>query len=130
MPTDLRALRDNLMANLGALLNDLTLTERQRDRIHEIHRSSVLISQAVDSYYSASANGHDPRYYLMYAARTPLAAIHLSTYLLGVYHERQSDPCSIDQRASIRAIDDCSRKFVIEVERLWAEMQSEQQEKA
>lgn len=130
MPTDLRALRDNLMANLGALLNDLTLTERQRQRVHDIHRSSMLVSQAVDSYYAASPNGHDPRYYLMYAARPPLAAIHLSTYLLGVYHERKSDPYTIDQRACIRAIDDCSRKFVIEVERLWAEMQIDHQEKA
>lgn len=121
---DLRALRDIIVTNCAALLADPTLTERQRQRLDEIHRASRNLSQAIDEYYGR-VNGYDPRYRLMYAVRTPLAMIHLATYLLGVYHERNTEPFTTQQRACIRSIDESGRRIVIEVERLWAEMLAE-----
>lgn len=121
---DLRVLRDTILSNCTALLADPTLTDRQRQRMDEIQRASKSLSEAIDEYYG-HVNGRDPRYRLMYAVRTPLAMIHLATYLLGVYHERSTEPFTNHQRTCIRSIDESGRRIVIEVERLWAEMLAE-----
>lgn len=126
MQNDLRTLRDTLVANLNALEADSTLTQRQCQRLTEITQAANSLSDAIDKYYAAPSNRHDPRYRLMYAARTPLAMIHMATYLLGVYHERQSETFTLEQRTQVRMIDECGRRIVIEVERLWAQMEIEQ----
>ena len=130
MTNDLRQLSDELKNGCGLLMQD-KLIPLQQQCVNEIQTALTLVSKAVSSYYSAldeteNHNGHDARYRLMYAARTPLAMMHQATYLLFAYHNHEVAALTPTQSEQIRQIDQAGRKMVIEIERLWSEMLFEQ----
>ena len=107
------------------------LVASQRQCLKEMQVALTAVSKAVESYYKALDNGitphrHDPRYHLMYAARTPLAMMHMSAYLLFAYHDHEMATLTPHQHEQVRHIDQTGRKMVIEIERLWADMLGDQ----
>lgn len=130
---EIRQLRDDLVRGYEALRHEQfgILTERQRKRLNEIRLAVNYVSHAVDTFVLACENPeverpHDPRYRLMYAARTPLEMVLTSTYLLSIYHLRGAEVFSPDQRECVWLIERSGRKLVVEIERLWADMMAEQ----
>lgn len=132
---EIRQLRADLVRGYEALRHERfgVLTERQRKRLNEIRLAVNYVSHAVDAFVLACetpevTRSHDPRYRLMYAARTPLEMVLTSTYLLSIYHLRGAEVFSPDQRECVWLIERSGRKMVVEIERLWADMMAEQAE--
>ncbi len=130
---EIRQLRDDLVRGYEALRHERfgVLTERQGKRLNEVRLAVNHLSYAVDAFVLACEtpgveHPHDPRYRLMYAARTPLEMILTSTYLLSIYHLRGAEVFSADQRECVWLIERSGRKMVVEIERLWADMMAEQ----
>lgn len=130
MTNDLRHLSDELQQGCTSLLSDKLIASQQKC-LKEMQQALAAVSKAVDSYYtaledSAPPQRHDPRYHLMYAARTPLAMMHMSAYLLFAYHDHEMAELTPVQHEQVRQIDQTGRKMVIEIERLWADMLGDQ----
>jgi hypothetical protein len=132
-PAELRRLRDDLSRGYDAVIRERfgKLTERQKRLLEEIRQAVNLASDAIDAYAAVAENPRskwlsDPRYRLMYAARTPLEMVLLGVYLINVYHVREIEPLNPDQHEAIALMERSGRRMVIEIERLWNEMQTEQ----
>jgi hypothetical protein len=133
MMAELRQLRDDMVRGYEALRSERfgILTERQRKRLNEIRLAVSYVAHAVDEYCTAYEAPHvvvtyDPRYRLMYAARTPLEMVLTSAYLLSIYHLRGAEVFTTDQRECVWLMERSGRKMVVEIERLWADMMVEQ----
>lgn len=131
-PAELRRLRDDLSRGYDAVVRERfgQLTERQKRLLEEIRQAVNLASDAIDAYTAVAENPRsrwlsDPRYRLMYAARTPLEMVLLGVYLVNVYHVREIEILNPDQHEAIWLVERSSRRMVIEIERLWGEMQAE-----
>lgn len=132
-PIDLIRLRDDVQRAYDALVRERfgVLTPRQRQRLDEITLPMQKIRQAVDEYYeglntSAPLPSSDPRYRLMYAARTPMEMILQCAYFLHINHMRKNEVLNQDQIEAVWLMERSGRRLVLEIERLWAEMRAEQ----
>jgi hypothetical protein len=130
---EIRRLRDDLVQGYEALQHERfgVLTERQRKRLNEIRLAVNYVSHAVDSFALAYEmpevdRVYDPRYRLMYAARTPLEMILTGTYLLSIYHLRGAEVFAADQRECVWLMERSGRRMVVEIERLWADLLADQ----
>ncbi len=98
--------------------------------MEEIRQAVHLTSDAIDAYAAVAEHPrakwlNDPRYRLMYAARTPLEMVLLGVYLVNVYHVREIEILNPDQHEALWLVERSARRMVIEIERLWNEMQTE-----
>ena len=132
-PIELSRLRDDLQRAYDALLGERfgALTARQRQRLGEITLPMQKVSSAVDEYESQMgmpnrSDVRDPRYRLMYAARTPMEMILQCAYFLHINHMRKNEPLNHDQIEAVWLMERSGRRFVLEIERLWADMRAEQ----
>jgi len=132
-PIDLIRLRDDVQRAYDALVRERfgTITPRQRQRLDEITLPMQKIREAVDEYYdglntSTPLRSSDPRYRLMYAARTPMEMILQCAYFLHINHMRKNEVLNHDQIEAVWLMERSGRRLVLEIERLWAEMRAEQ----
>jgi hypothetical protein len=132
-PIELTRLRDDIQRAYDTLSRERfgTLTQRQRQRLDEITLSMQKVSGAVDEYEnrldrSDSLRMADPRYRLMYAARTPMEMVLQCAYFLHINHMRKNEPLNHDQIEAVWLMERSGRRLVLEIERLWAEMREEQ----
>ena len=132
-PIELSRLRDDLQRAYDSLSGERfgTLTPRQRQRLGEITLPMQKVSSAVNEYESrvdtSNAFGTiDPRYRLMYAARTPMEMILQCAYFLHINHMLKNEPLNHDQIEAVWLMERSGRRFVLEIERLWADMRAEQ----
>lgn len=133
-PISLTRLRMELERGYDALIHEQfgTLTARQRQRLEEIRLPVHYIKRTVDDYNIAvdmapDMRVLDPRYRLLYGTRTPLEMVLQCSYFLIIHHIRRSERMNPDQVEAVHLMERSGRKLVQEVERLWAEMQTEQQ---
>lgn len=132
-PIELSRLRDDLQRAYESLIGERfgTLTPRQRQRLGEITLPMQKVSSAVDEYKDGMDTSNafgttDPRYRLMYAARTPMEMILQCAYFLHINHMRKNEPLNHDQIEAVWLMERSGRRFVLEIERLWADMRAEQ----
>ncbi len=132
-PSDLIRLRDDIKRAYDALVRERfgVLTARQRQRLDEIVLPMQKVAEAVDEYGSEleapeSLHVNDPRYRLMYAARTPMEMILQCAYFLHINHMRKNEVLNQDQIEAVWLMERSGRRLVLEIERLWAEMRAEQ----
>ncbi len=134
-PNDLIRLRDDIKRAYDALVRERfgVLTPRQRLRLDEIVLPMQKVAEAVDEYGAAleapqSLRVNDPRYRLMYAARTPMEMILQCAYFLHINHMRKNEVLNQDQIEAVWLMERSGRRLVLEIERLWAEMRAEAQQ--
>ena len=132
-PIELTRLRDDIQRAYDALIRERfgTLTPRQRQRLDEITLPMQSVSRAVDEYENWKTmpdilRANDPRYRLMYAARTPMEMVLQCAYFLHINHMRKNEVLNHDQIESVWLMERSGRRLVLEIERLWAEMRTEQ----
>lgn len=132
-PADLIRLRDDIQRGYDALIRERfgVITARQRQRLGEIELPMQKVAEAVDEYETGHDSpqpleGSDPRYRLMYAARTPMEMILQCAYFLHINHMRKNEVLNHDQIEAVWLMERSGRRLVLEVERLWAQMRSEQ----
>jgi hypothetical protein len=132
-PIELSRLRDDLQRAYDSLIGERfgPLTPRQRQRLGEITLPMQKVSSAVNEYESGADKSNafgvtDPRYRLMYAARTPMEMILQCAYFLHINHMRKNEPLNHDQIEAVWVMERSGRRFVLEIERLWANMRAEQ----
>jgi hypothetical protein len=132
-PIELSRLRDDIRRAYDALIRERfgMLTPRQRQRLDEITLPMQKVSGAVDEYENwvdmpAILRPADPRYRLMYAARTPMEMILQCAYFLHINHMRKNELLNQDQIEAVWLMERSGRRLVLEVERLWAEMREEE----
>lgn len=134
-PIDLNRLRDDIQRAYDALVRERfgTLTPRQRQRLDEITLPLSKVIEAVNEYQTSldapdALRLHDPRYRLMYAARTPMEMVLQCAYFLHINHMRKNDPLNQDQIEAVWLMERSGRRLVLEIERLWAAMRAEGQQ--
>ena len=132
---DIIRLRDDIHRAYEALDQQRfgTLTPRQEQRLGEINFSITKVIEAINAYeqsrdLSAGLQAGDRRYRLMYAARTPMEMILQCAYFLHINSMRKTEPLNHDQLEAVWLLERSGRKFVLEIERLWAEMRAEAQQ--
>ena len=132
-PIELSRLRDDLQRAYDSLSDERfgTLTPRQRQRLGEITLPMQKVSSAVNEYQNSLGTSNafgtrDPRYRLMYAARTPMEMILQCAYFLHINHMRKNEPLNHDQIEAVWVMERSGRRFVLEIERLWANMRAKQ----
>jgi hypothetical protein len=131
---DVTKLCADIVRGYDALIRERfgALTDRQRQRLHEINQPVEYVKKAVSEYESAlemppALRTLDPRYRLLYGTRTSLEMILQCSYFLMIHHMRKTEPLNPDQMEAVYLMERCGRKMVHEVERLWAELKAEQQ---
>lgn len=129
---DITRLRDDIRRAYDALSEQRfgTLSSRQVQRLGEIDYSVEKVVEAIDEYQTAKAlpgslQNADPRYRLMYAARTPMEMILQCAYFLHINSMRKTEPLNHDQLEAVWLLERSGRKLVLEIERLWADMRAE-----
>ncbi len=134
--TDLIRLRDDIRRGYDALVRERfgTLTPRQHQRLNEIFLPMQKVTEAVDQYGAeletpTALRVNDPRYRLMYAARTPMEMVLQCAYFLHINHMRKNEVLNQDQIEAVWLMERSGRRLVLEIERLWAEMRAEAQQK-
>lgn len=134
-PLDITRLRDDIRRAYDALAEQRfgTLTSRQAQRLGEIDYSIEKVVEAIDQYQQANEfpgtlQNADPRYRLMYAARTPMEMILQCAYFLHINSMRKTEPLNHDQLEAVWLLERSGRKLVLEIERLWAAMRVEAQQ--
>jgi hypothetical protein len=132
-PIELPRLRDDIQRAYDSLNSERfgTLTPRQRQRLGEITLPMQKVSSAVDEYENRvdmpnTFGATDPRYRLMYAARTPMEMVLQCAYFLHINHMRKNEPLNQDQIEAVWLMERSGRRLVLEIERLWAAMRAEQ----
>ena len=132
-PNDLFRLRDDIQRAYDALVRERfgVITPRQRQRLDEIVVPMQKVSEAVDEYHDGldmpdALRVSDPRYRLMYAARTPMEMVLQCAYFLHINHMRKNEVLNQDQIESVWLMERSGRRLVLEIERLWAQMRAEQ----
>ena len=132
-PIELPRLRDDIQRAYDTLIRERygTLTARQRQRLDEITLPMQRVSSAIDEYEKRlegpdSLRAADPRYRLMYAARTPMEMVLQCAYFLHINHMRKNEPLNQDQIEAVWLMERSGRRLVLEIERLWADMRAEQ----
>ncbi len=132
-PIELSRLRDDIRRAYDALIRERfgMLTPRQRQRLDEITLPMQKVYGAVDEYENwvdmpTILRPTDPRYRLMYAARTPMEMILQCAYFLHINHMRKNELLNQDQIEAVWLMERSGRRLVLEVERLWAEMREEE----
>ena len=132
-PADLVRLRDDIRRAYDALVRERfgTLTPRQSQRLDEIVLPMQKVTEAVDEYETVSDSPdalrvNDPRYHLMYAARTPMEMVLQCAYFLHINHMRKNEVLNQDQIEAVWLMERSGRRLVLEIERLWAQMRTEQ----
>lgn len=132
---DITRLREDINRAYDALAAQRfgTLTPRQAQRLGEIDFSVQKVLEAIDDYQQTheqprGLQNADPRYRLMYAARTPMEMILQCAYFLHINSMRKTEPLNHDQLEAVWLLERSGRKFVLEIERLWAEMRAEAQQ--
>jgi len=132
-PIELARLRDDIQRAYDALIRERfgTITSRQRQRLDEITLPTQKVSEAVDEYATwvdmpDILRPSDPRYRLMYTARTPMEMVLQCAYFLHINHMRKNEPLNHDQIEAVWLLERSGRRLVLEIERLWAEMREEQ----
>ena len=132
---DITRLRDDIRRAYDALADQRfgTLTSRQAQRLGEIDYSIQKVVEAIDQYQQANEfpgalQSADPRYRLMYAARTPMEMILQCAYFLHINSMRKTEPLNHDQLEAVWLLERSGRKLVLEIERLWAAMRVEAQQ--
>jgi hypothetical protein len=133
-PIDLVRLRDDIQRAYDALVKERfgVLTPRQRQRLDEIVLPIQKVTEAVDEYKNGldapdSLRVSDPRYRLMYAARTPMEMVLQCAYFLHINHMRKNEVLNQDQIEAVWLMERSGRRLVLEIERLWAQMRAEAQ---
>ncbi len=131
-PFELARLRDDIQRAYDALIHERFggLTSRQRQRLDEINLPMQKVSGAIDEYESRAdmpeaLRATDPRYRLMYAARTPMEMVLQCAYFLHINHMRKNELLNQDQIEAVWLMERSGRRLVLEIERLWAEMRVE-----
>jgi len=134
-PIELPRLRDDIQRAYDALIRERfgALTARQRQRLDEITQPMQSVSRAVDEYQNwvdmpEILRSSDPRYRLMYAARTPMEMVLQCAYFLHINHMRKNEVLNHDQIEAVWLMERSGRRLVLEIERLWAEMRAEAQQ--
>lgn len=134
-PIDLNRLRDDIQRAYDALVRERfgTLTPRQRQRLDEIALPMRKVIDAVNEYHTYLdspdyLHTYDPRYRLMYAARTPMEMVLQCAYFLHINHMRKNDPLNQDQIEAVWLMERSGRRLVLEIEHLWAAMRAEGQQ--
>ncbi len=132
---DITRLRDDIRRAYDALADQRfgTLTSRQAQRLGEIDYSIEKVVEAIDQYqqsneFPGTLQNADPRYRLMYAARTPMEMILQCAYFLHINSMRKTEPLNHDQLEAVWLLERSGRKLVLEIERLWAAMRVEAQQ--
>jgi hypothetical protein len=133
-PTSLTRLSADIMRGYDALIHERfgTLTARQRQRLEEIRLPVHYVKHAVDDYEMVAAIASDlrptdPRYRLLYGARTPLEMVLQCSYFLLTHHMRRTERMNPDQVEAVHLMERSGRKLIQLVEHLWVEMRTEQQ---
>ncbi|MBI1277799.1 MAG: hypothetical protein GC179_06690 [Anaerolineaceae bacterium] len=133
--SDLVRLRDDIKRAYDALVRERfgVLTLRQRQRLDEIVLPIQKVTEAVDQYGTELdapevLRVNDPRYRLMYAARTPMEMILQCAYFLHINHMRKNEPLNQEQIEAVWLMERSGRRLVLEIERLWAQMRVEAQQ--
>lgn len=131
-PSELIRLRDDVQRAYDVLIRELfgSITARQRQRLDEIAVAMERISRAIDEYSNwidmpEILRTSDPRYRLMYAARTPMEMILQCAYFLHINHMRKHEVLNNDQIEAVWLMERSGRRLVLNIERLWAEMRAE-----
>lgn len=131
-PTDLQRLRDDVQRAYDALIHERfgSLTARQHQRLGEIVVAVEKVSLAIDEYRNLvdipdPLRTSDPRYRLMYAARTPMEMILQCAYFLHINHMRKQEVLNNEQIEAVWLIERSGRRLVLEIEHLWAAMRTE-----
>jgi hypothetical protein len=134
-PIDLNRLRDDIQRAYDALVRERfgILTPRQRQRLDEIALPMSKVIEAVNEYQANHdspdyLHPYDPRYRLMYAARTPMEMVLQCAYFLHINHMRKNDPLNQDQIEAVWLMERSGRRLVLEIEHLWAAMRAEGQQ--
>ena len=134
-PIELPRLRDDIQRAYDALIHERfgTLTARQRQRLDEITLPMQKVTAAVNEYSNGldapdALRASDPRYRLMYAARTPMEMVLQCAYFLHINHMRKNEVLNHDQIEFVWLMERSGRRLVLEIERLWAEMRAEAQQ--
>ena len=129
---DLSRLRDDIRRAYDALAQQRfgSLSPRQQQHLGEIDFSVERVVKSIKEYLDGSElpggeQTADPRYRLMYAARTPMEMILQCAYFLHINSMRKTEPLNHDQLEAVWLLERSGRKFVLEIERLWAEMRAE-----
>lgn len=132
-PIELARLRDDVQRAYEALIRERFggLTPRQRQRLEEISLPIQKVMEAINEYKHGmdipdGLRAFDPRYRLMYAARTPMEMVLQCAYFLHINHMRKNEPMNQDQIEAVWLMERSGRRMVLEIERLWAEMRTEQ----
>jgi hypothetical protein len=132
-PAELIRLRDDIQKGYDALVRERfgILTPRQHQRLGEIALPMKKVAEAVDEYEAGldtpdKVQLSDPRYRLMYAARTPMEMILQCAYFLHINHMRKNEVLNQDQIEAVWLMERSGRRLVLEIERLWAQMRAEQ----
>ncbi|MCA0455449.1 MAG: hypothetical protein LCI00_15860 [Chloroflexi bacterium] len=131
-PVNLSLLRDDIRRAYDALVQQRfgSLSPRQQQHLREIDFSVERVMESINEYLANKAlpdgdQTADPRYRLMYAARTPMEMILQCAYFLHINSMRKTEPLNHDQLEAVWLLERSGRKFVLEIERLWAEMRDE-----
>ncbi len=134
LPVNLTRLREDIQRAYDSLTKEQygTLSARQRQRLDEIQFSIDKVNDAIEGYESAlripaAERSADPRYRLMYAARTPMEMVLQCAYFLHINSMRKTEPLNNDQMEAVWLVERSGRKLVLEIERLWADMKAEVQ---
>ncbi len=132
-PIDLVRLRNDIQRGYDALMRERfgILTPRQHQRLDEITLPMQKVTEAVDEYVDGMDAPNvlrvsDPRYRLMYAARTPMEMVLQCAYFLHINHMRKNEVLNHDQIEAVWLMERSGRRLVLEIERLWAQMRTEQ----
>ena len=132
-PVDLVRLRDDIQRGYDALVRERfgVLTPRQQQRLNEIILPIQKVREAVDEYRvsldaPAALGLADPRYRLMYAIRTAMEMVLQCAYFLHINHMRKHEVMNHDQIEAVWLMERSGRRLLLEVERLWTQMRSEQ----
>lgn len=134
-PVALSRLYDDIQRAYDALIQERfgRLTPRQHQRLGEIAVPIQKVSGAVHEYENwlempDSYRVFDSRYRLMYAARTPMEMILQCAYFLHINHMRKNEVLNQNQMEVVSLMERNGRRLVLEIERLWEEMQAEAQQ--
>ena len=116
-PTDLARLRDDIQRAYDALIRERfgSITPRQRQRLDEITLPMEKVSGAVDEYAQwvdmpDVLRPSDPRYRLMYTARTPMEMVLQCAYFLHINHMRKNEPLNQDQIEAVWLMERSGRR--------------------
>jgi hypothetical protein len=132
-PIELARLQEDIQRAYDTLISERfgAITPRQRQRLEEITLPMQKVSEAVNDYKQRKNAARpqmadDPRYRLMYAARTPMEMILQCAYFLHINHMRKNELLNHDQIEAVWLMERSGRRLVLEIEHLWAEMRAEQ----